>query len=307
MKNNNQTKKEKIFLFPIGRMFIVAVIIFGTIVGCTPSKKQYQINEALLIDQTRVLENEVYRTRFLLKKCLEENERLRQELGGSNEPTESRQNVPIKRNSSLDVSVSPSYRMQTEIMTQNSMNHLPNRPVLPNSLQNNQVDDPQSSGFGEKNVVPGSQFVPDATPQLPLSQNQKRMRTNRKQMPDNQSGQLNSVALLPERSTHSNNIPGVIQPIQTQTPQNNSAIWQLDPSITTSQNPQTKTPSNNSDNWPQQTKTSISVLNNDNNPSSIQNPVYQQPIDQNSDSIRPMNYDSSFSHSEEIPWSPIQQ
>lgn len=307
MKNNNQTKKEKIFLFPTGRMFIVAVMIFGTIVGCTPSKKQYQINEALLIDQTRVLENEVYRTRFLLKKCLEENERLRQELGGSNEPSESQQNVPIKRNSALDVSVSPSYRMQTEIMTQNPMNHLPNRPVLPNSLQNNQVDDPQSSGFEGQPVVPGSQFVPNGTLQLPLSQNQKTRRTNRRQMPSNQSGQLNSVALLPERSTPSNNIPGVIHPIQTQTTQNNPALWQLDPSISTLQNPQTKTPSINSNNLPQQTESSISVLNNDNNSSSIQNPVYQQPIDQNSDPIRPMNYNSSFSHSEEIPWSPIQQ
>ncbi|MDO5554714.1 MAG: hypothetical protein Q4G68_13225 [Planctomycetia bacterium] len=49
--------------------------------GCGPSRKQYAINEALLIDQTRILENEVYRTRYQLQKCLDENERLRQELG----------------------------------------------------------------------------------------------------------------------------------------------------------------------------------------------------------------------------------
>lgn len=50
-------------------------------VGCV-GRKQYAINEAILISERRQLEDEIYRLQFELRDALEENERLRQELGG---------------------------------------------------------------------------------------------------------------------------------------------------------------------------------------------------------------------------------
>ena len=51
------------------------------VVGCV-GRKQYAINEAILISERRQLEDEIYRLQFELRDALEENERLRQELGG---------------------------------------------------------------------------------------------------------------------------------------------------------------------------------------------------------------------------------
>ncbi|MBQ9128375.1 MAG: hypothetical protein IJY15_11525 [Thermoguttaceae bacterium] len=60
------------------------------VVGCV-GRKQYAINEAILVSERRQLEDEIYRLQFELRDALEENERLRQELGGdeagSNSPT----------------------------------------------------------------------------------------------------------------------------------------------------------------------------------------------------------------------------
>lgn len=50
-------------------------------VGCV-GRKQYAINEAILVSERRQLEDEIYRLQFELRDALEENERLRQELGG---------------------------------------------------------------------------------------------------------------------------------------------------------------------------------------------------------------------------------
>ncbi len=50
-------------------------------VGCV-GRKQYAINEAILISERRQLEDEIYRLQFELRDALEENERLRRELGG---------------------------------------------------------------------------------------------------------------------------------------------------------------------------------------------------------------------------------
>ena len=50
-------------------------------VGCV-GRKQYAINEAILISERRQLEDEIYRLQFELRDALEENERLRQGVGG---------------------------------------------------------------------------------------------------------------------------------------------------------------------------------------------------------------------------------
>ncbi|MBR5244325.1 MAG: hypothetical protein IKW13_08820 [Thermoguttaceae bacterium] len=52
------------------------------VVGCV-GRKQYAINEAILISERRQLEDEIYRLQFELRDALEENERLRQEAGGA--------------------------------------------------------------------------------------------------------------------------------------------------------------------------------------------------------------------------------
>lgn len=57
-----------------------------TCVGCV-GRKQYAINEAILISERRQLEDEIYRLQFELRDALEENERLRQELGGADAAT----------------------------------------------------------------------------------------------------------------------------------------------------------------------------------------------------------------------------
>lgn len=59
--------------------------------GCT-TRKQYAINEAILIGERRQLEDEIYRTQFELRDALVENEKLRAELEGSGKGAKSRQN-----------------------------------------------------------------------------------------------------------------------------------------------------------------------------------------------------------------------
>ena len=62
-------------------------------VGCV-GRKQYAINEAILISERRQLEDEIYRLQFELRDALEENERMRQELGGDEAENA---NVPTSR------------------------------------------------------------------------------------------------------------------------------------------------------------------------------------------------------------------
>ncbi len=61
------------------------------VVGCV-GRKQYAINEAILISERRQLEDEIYRLQFELRDALEENERLRQELGGGATPAGAKTN-----------------------------------------------------------------------------------------------------------------------------------------------------------------------------------------------------------------------
>lgn len=65
------------------------------VVGCV-GRKQYAINEAILISERRQLEDEIYRLQFELRDALEENERLRRELGGD-APAGANQSAPRAR------------------------------------------------------------------------------------------------------------------------------------------------------------------------------------------------------------------
>ncbi|MBR4833847.1 MAG: hypothetical protein IKU86_05880 [Thermoguttaceae bacterium] len=61
---------------------LVVALAALSCVGCV-GRKQYAINEAILISERRQLEDEIYRLQFELRDALEENERLRQERGGA--------------------------------------------------------------------------------------------------------------------------------------------------------------------------------------------------------------------------------
>ncbi len=66
--------------------------------GCT-SRKQYAINEAILISERRQLEDEIYRTKFELRDALRENEQLRELLEKENpEASKKAQKQPTKSN-----------------------------------------------------------------------------------------------------------------------------------------------------------------------------------------------------------------
>ncbi|MCF0234144.1 MAG: hypothetical protein HUK22_04100 [Thermoguttaceae bacterium] len=61
------------------KIAVVAALTFVAALGCA-TRKQYQINEAILISERRQLEDELYRVQFELRDALEENERLTAEL-----------------------------------------------------------------------------------------------------------------------------------------------------------------------------------------------------------------------------------
>lgn len=64
------------------RVFITLALVAVTCasaLGCV-SRKQYAINEAILISERRQLEDEIYRVQFELRDALEENERLQEQL-----------------------------------------------------------------------------------------------------------------------------------------------------------------------------------------------------------------------------------
>lgn len=61
---------------------VVAALILISVAGCA-GRKQYQINEAILISERRQLEDELYRLQFELRDALEENERLRAAAGNA--------------------------------------------------------------------------------------------------------------------------------------------------------------------------------------------------------------------------------
>ena len=60
-------------------LLLLVGVVALTSFGCT-SRKQYAINEAILISERRQLEDEIYRSKFELRDALRENERLRAQL-----------------------------------------------------------------------------------------------------------------------------------------------------------------------------------------------------------------------------------
>ncbi|MDO5580689.1 MAG: hypothetical protein Q4G69_06110 [Planctomycetia bacterium] len=147
-------------------LFFLLIPFFST--GCGPSRRQYAINEALLIDQTRLLENEVYRTRYQLDKALEENEQLRSELGSGagrkklSTPNLDRKSKPVApappENISLQEKETPIQKMRAE-----NNEELPDRIMRP-------VSSPKSP------PIPGA--LPGNSLQLPDSRTKGQQKTN---------------------------------------------------------------------------------------------------------------------------------
>lgn len=71
-------------------LFLVAFLA-----GCGPTRKEYAINEALLIDQTRMLEDQLYRAHFQIQTLQDENNLLREKLGGKQKDADQKSPVPF--------------------------------------------------------------------------------------------------------------------------------------------------------------------------------------------------------------------
>ena len=72
-------------IFPACTAFLFLILM----VGCGPTRKEYAINEALLIDQTRMHEDQLYRAHFEIQNLQDENARLRRRLGEPEKAKES--------------------------------------------------------------------------------------------------------------------------------------------------------------------------------------------------------------------------
>lgn len=79
-------------------------LILFTAVGCGPSRKEYAINEALLVDQTRVLEDQLYRAHFQIQRLEDENKRLRQRIEAKGEKADPSENKSKSDGKSSDAS-----------------------------------------------------------------------------------------------------------------------------------------------------------------------------------------------------------
>ncbi|MGN0911037.1 MAG: hypothetical protein ACI4NV_06430 [Thermoguttaceae bacterium] len=75
MKNQHSTLDRS------RRLAVVALLIVSaaSLMGCV-SRKQYAINESILIGERRQLEDEIYRVQFQLRDALVENQQLREKL-----------------------------------------------------------------------------------------------------------------------------------------------------------------------------------------------------------------------------------
>ena len=82
---NKSTKRRIVCLGAFG---LLAAGFFA-VVGCGPTRKEYAINEALLIDQTRALEDRLYRAHFQIQRLERENKELRERLEAKGEKVES--------------------------------------------------------------------------------------------------------------------------------------------------------------------------------------------------------------------------
>lgn len=138
-------------------LILLILTVLGTS-GCGPTKKQYAINEALLIDQTRILENEIYKTRFALQQTLRENEILRNELADLKDPNEKSEQkaVPPKIKAARRTSdVLP----MNPVNAQNNVEELPQEVLIPHRKQ----VPAQTAGTGSTLTVPHSGKTPALT------------------------------------------------------------------------------------------------------------------------------------------------
>lgn len=131
-------------------LILLILIVVGSS-GCGPTKKQYAINEALLMDQTRLLENEIYKTRFALQQTLRENEILRNELADLKEPDDKSE----KKNESA--------KIKTARRTSNVL------PMNPSIAQNNVEELPQEVLMPHRKQVPARNAGTDSMPSVPNS------------------------------------------------------------------------------------------------------------------------------------------
>lgn len=77
-------KKDARFVVSLSPWLLLAAVL-SIAAGCGPTRKEYAINEALLVDQTRVLENQLYRAHFQIQRLEEENKQLRSRLEAKGE------------------------------------------------------------------------------------------------------------------------------------------------------------------------------------------------------------------------------
>lgn len=87
----------------------VGAVLFLAVVGCGPTRKEYAINEALLIDQTRMLENQLYRAHFQIQRLEGENKRLRARLEAKGEKVEP-ETAPFEESEALNVPAASAQR-----------------------------------------------------------------------------------------------------------------------------------------------------------------------------------------------------
>lgn len=82
----------------------VCTVMFGLLLlsGCGPTRKEYAINEALLIDQTRMLEDRLYRAHFEIQHLQDENAGLRRRLGEPERKPEAGSPVPFDQRARED-------------------------------------------------------------------------------------------------------------------------------------------------------------------------------------------------------------
>ena len=107
---NSTLKRSKQF----GLLVVAALtcVVATSLVGCV-SRRQYAINESILISERRQLEDEIYRVQFELRDALEENEQLRARLE-ENEGDSARTGKSRKSSSRAQKTTAPAYeRPQT--------------------------------------------------------------------------------------------------------------------------------------------------------------------------------------------------
>lgn len=155
---------------------IFAALVLTILAGCGPSRKEYAINEALLVDQTRVLENQLYRAHFQIQRLEGENKQLRARLEAKGEKLDD-----LPKTAPFD----PVPEMNVPQTTQNA------RPI--NAVGNNR--------FAMKRNAAGAQTVPQKSSRV-VRTAQAPARTasgaaTQRQNPANATNRVNAVKAQP--------------------------------------------------------------------------------------------------------------